>query len=289
VTSGPPEAPADPLPPLRQVIARHGLGARRALGQHFLLDLNLTGRIARAAGDLSDGTVIEVGPGPGGLTRALLAAGARRLIAIERDPRCAEALAEIAAAWPGRLEVVMGDALEIDAARLGAPPRRIVANLPYNVATPLLVGWLAEAAAFERLVLMFQKEVALRLTAAPRSKDYGRLSVLTQWLTEPRRLFDVPASAFTPPPKVTSSVVELKPRPQPVYPADRATLERVTAAAFGQRRKMLRQSLRAATPDPAALIAAAGLPDTARAEELSVEAFCRLARALQADGPPASA
>ncbi|MFO1061313.1 MAG: 16S rRNA (adenine(1518)-N(6)/adenine(1519)-N(6))-dimethyltransferase RsmA [Dongiaceae bacterium] len=277
--------PADPLPPLRQVIARHGLGARRALGQHVLLDLNLTGRIARAAGDLSQGTVIEIGPGPGGLTRALLAAGARRVIAIERDPRCAAALAEIAAAWPGRLEVVMGDALEIDAATLGEAPRRIVANLPYNVATPLLIGWLGRIDAFERLVLMFQKEVALRLAAAPRSADYGRLSVLTQWLAQPRRLFDIPASAFTPPPKVTSSVVELKPRPAPLHPADRALLERVTAAAFGQRRKMLRQSLRAATPNPAALLAAAGLPETARAEELTVEQFCRLARAL-AGGTP---
>jgi 16S rRNA (adenine1518-N6/adenine1519-N6)-dimethyltransferase len=271
---------ADPLPPLREVIARHGLGARRALGQHFLLDLNLTGRIARAAGDLSTGTVIEVGPGPGGLTRALLAAGARRVIAIERDPRCAPALAEISAAWPGRLELVMGDALEIDAAALGEPPRRIVANLPYNVATPLLIGWLGEVAAFERLVLMFQKEVALRLVATPRSPDYGRLTVLTQWLTEPRRLFDVPASAFTPPPKVTSSVVELRPRAAPLAAADRALLERVTAAAFGQRRKMLRQSLRAATPDPAGVLAAAGLPGTARAEELTVTQFCSLARAL---------
>lgn len=281
--------PVDPLPPLRQVIARHGLGARRSLGQHFLLDLNLTGRIARAAGDLSEGTVIEIGPGPGGLTRALLAAGARRVIAIERDPRCAAALAEIAAAWPGRLEVVMGDALAIDAATLGEAPRRIVANLPYNVATPLLIGWLGRIDAFERLVLMFQKEVALRLAAAPRSADYGRLSVLTQWLAQPRRLFDIPASAFTPPPKVTSSVVELKPHPAPLHPADRALLERVTAAAFGQRRKMLRQSLRAATPNPAALLAAAGLPETARAEELTVEQFCRLARALAGDAPTGGA
>jgi 16S rRNA (adenine1518-N6/adenine1519-N6)-dimethyltransferase len=277
-----PAAPAAPdLPPLRDVIARHGLAARRALGQHFLLDLNLTRRIARAAGDLSAGTVIEVGPGPGGLTRALLETGAAQVIAIERDERCRPALAELETAFPGRLKVVFADALEADAGRLGAPPRRIVANLPYNVATPLLIRWLATIEAFAGLTLMFQKEVADRLTARPRSKEYGRLSVLTQWLTEPRRLFDIPARAFTPPPKVTSTVVQLTPRPAPSHPADRATLERVTAAAFGQRRKMLRQSLKSLTAEPAALLARAGVAETARAEELDVEQFCVLARELE--------
>ncbi len=276
-------APAsDGLPPLREVIARHGLSARRAFGQHFLLDLNLTGRIARAAGDLSRGTVIEVGPGPGGLTRALLAAGAGHVIAIERDARCAEALAELVAAWPGRLEIVMADALAIDADRLGEAPRRIVANLPYNVATPLLLRWLQSAPDFERLVLMFQKEVADRLTAAPRSRDYGRLSVLAQWLCRTRRLFDIPPRAFTPPPKVVSTLVELVPRAEPLCSAERANLERITAAAFGQRRKMLRQSLRALGVNVADLLRAAGIPDTARAEELAIEQFCALARTLAA-------
>jgi 16S rRNA (adenine1518-N6/adenine1519-N6)-dimethyltransferase len=274
------DADATGLPPLREVIARHGLGARRALGQHFLLDLNLTRRIARAAGDLTHATVIEVGPGPGGLTRALLECGAQRVIAIERDERCVPALAEIAAAFPDRLETVVADALAVDAASLGEPPRKIVANLPYNVATALLLHWLPTLRAFESLTLMFQKEVADRLTARPRSKDYGRLSVITQWLAETRRLFDIPARAFTPPPKVTSTVVELRPRLAPLYPADMATLERVTAAAFGQRRKMLRQSLRSLTPDAATLLARAEVPETARAEELDVDAFCRLARVV---------
>jgi 16S rRNA (adenine1518-N6/adenine1519-N6)-dimethyltransferase len=273
--------PAAALPPLRQVIARHGIGARRALGQHFLLDLNLTARIARAAGDLAGVTVIEIGPGPGGLTRSLLAAGATRVIAIERDERCVGALEELAAAYPGRLELVVADALTVPAGRLGEPPRRIVANLPYNIATPLLLGWLADIAAFDSLVLMFQKEVALRLVAAPRSKDYGRLSVITQWLTDARRLFDIPPQAFTPPPKVVSSVVELRPRPAPLA-ADRATLERVTAAAFGQRRKMLRQSLRSIADDPVALLGTIGLSGTSRAEELTVAEFCALARAVAA-------
>jgi 16S rRNA (adenine1518-N6/adenine1519-N6)-dimethyltransferase len=285
VSSGPAALAAPDLPPLRDVIARHGLGARRTLGQHFLLDLNLTRRIARAAGDLSQGTVIEVGPGPGGLTRALLELGARQVIAIERDDRCAPALAELEAAFPGRLAVMMTDALETDATRLGAPPRRIVANLPYNVATPLLLQWLGRIDAFASLTLMFQKEVADRLTARPRTKDYGRLSVLTQWLAEPRRLFDIPARAFTPPPKVTSTVVQLTPRTAPLHAARRAQLERVTAAAFGQRRKMLRQSLKALTADPHALLAQAGVPETARAEELDLGQFCALARALDRAAP----
>jgi len=272
-------ADAAALPPLREVIRRHGLAARRSLGQHFLLDLNLTGRIARAAGDLSAGTVIEIGPGPGGLTRALLAEGAARLVAVELDPRCVEALAELRQAYPDRLEIRAADALAIDPATLGPPPRRIVANLPYNIATALLTRWLPELARFDRLVLMFQKEVADRLTAQPRSKAYGRLSVALQWRAAVKRLFDLPPRAFTPPPKVTSTVVEIRPFAEPRYPADAACLERVVAAAFGQRRKMLRQSLRALQPDPLPILAAAGLPETARAEELSVEQFAALARA----------
>lgn len=263
------------------MIARHGLGARKSLGQHFLLDLNLTGRIARAAGDLSSGTTIEIGPGPGGLTRALLAAGAARVIAIERDQRCLAALAEIAAAWPGRLEIVAGDALEIPVHELGTAPRRVCANLPYNIATPLLLGWLRHAPAFERLILMFQKEVADRLAAQPGTPGYGRLAVATQWRAQVRRLFDVDRRAFTPAPKVVSTVVELLPRATPLAPADPLLLERVTAAAFGQRRKMLRQSLRALGDAPA-LLAAAGIVPTRRAEELSIEEFCALARAVKA-------
>ncbi len=271
--------PDDPLPPLREVIARHGLGARKSLGQHFLLDLNLTGRIARAAGDLAAGTTIEIGPGPGGLTRALLAAGAPRVIAVERDERCLDALAEVAAAYPGRLEIVAGDALEVDAAALGAPPRRIVANLPYNIATPLLIGWLRRAEAFESLTLMFQKEVADRLAAAPRSAAYGRLAVIAQWRCRVRPLFNVAREAFVPPPQVASTVVRLEPYAEPLAPARMATLERVTAAAFGQRRKMLRSSLKA-LGDATALLAAAGLDGTRRAEELDVASFCALARAM---------
>jgi 16S rRNA (adenine1518-N6/adenine1519-N6)-dimethyltransferase len=281
--SEPPAAAGAPaLPPLRDVIARHGLAARRALGQHFLLDLNLTGRIARAGGDLGAGTTIEIGPGPGGLTRALLAHGARKVIAIELDPRCVEALQELAAAYPGRLEIIAGDAMGIDPAKLGEAPRRIVANLPYNVSTALLAQWLPSLPRLERLVLMFQKEVAERLAAPPGSRDYGRLSVALQWRADVKRLFDLPPRAFTPPPKVTSSVVEIRPLAQPRYPADAQMLERVTAAAFNQRRKMLRQSLRSVAPDAAALLAAAEIDGTARAEELSVEQFCALARALAA-------
>ena len=271
----------DGLPPLREVIARYGLGARRALGQHFLLDLNLTGRIARAAGDLGRGTTIEIGPGPGGLTRALLAHGAAHVIAIERDERCLPALEEVAAAFPDRLEIRHADALRLDASALGGAPRRIVANLPYNVATALLLPWLAAAERLERMVLMFQREVADRLLAEPRRKDYGRLSVATQWRWRVRRLFDIPPRAFTPPPKVTSSVVELLPRERPLGAADPAYLERVTAAAFGQRRKMLRQSLRSLAGDPAALLAAAGIDETRRAEELTVAEFAALAEALR--------
>ena len=271
----------DGLPPLREVIAKYDLAARRALGQNFLLDLNLTAKIARAAGDLTAGTTIEVGPGPGGLTRALLSHGARELIAIERDARCLGALTEIAAAYPGKLTVIEGDALAVDCAKLGVEPRRIVANLPYNIATPLIIKWLQQGAAFASLTVMVQKEVADRLIAKPRTKDYGRLSVLAQFLSKPRRLFDLPPRAFVPPPKVTSTVIELLPLPEPAFPARLADLERATQAAFGQRRKMLRQSLRSLGGDTEALMAVAEITPTARAEELTVAQFAALARALE--------
>ncbi len=251
----------DDLPPLREVIKRHDLRARKSLGQNFLLDLNLTARIARAAGPLDGVTVVEVGPGPGGLTRALLANGARRIVAIERDERAIAALSEIAERYPGRLEVVAADALAFDPqTRLEGGTARIVANLPYNIATALLVGWLTAEPWppwFDRLVLMFQREVAERITAAPGSKKYGRLSVLAGWRTEARILFDVAPSAFVPPPKVTSSLVELVPRAAPL-PCRSLALQKVTEAAFGQRRKMLRQSLKSLGRDPAPLLAAAG-------------------------------
>ena len=268
--------PENPLPPLREVINRYGLAAKRSLGQHFLLDLNLTARIARAAGDLTQSSVIEIGPGPGGLTRSLLAASARTVVAVEKDPRCIDALAPLVALHTGRLVVVAADALSIDATEIAPPPRRIVANLPYNIAVPLLVGLLRQITAFESLTLMFQKEVADRLVAAPGSAAYGRLSVITQWLTQPRFEFNVDARAFTPPPKVTSAVVTLQPRPQPLVPAAFTAMEQVTAAAFGQRRKMLRGSLRTIGLDPAA----AGIDPTRRAEELSVAEFGALARLL---------
>ncbi|CAA7621189.1 S-adenosylmethionine-6-N',N'-adenosyl (rRNA) dimethyltransferase [Magnetospirillum sp. LM-5] len=269
----------DRLPPLREVIAAHGLAARKSLGQHFLLDLNLTGRIARAAGDLAVGTTIEIGPGPGGLTRALLDCGTRRLIVIERDDRAIAIQSEIAEAYPGQLEIIAGDALEIDAASLGEAPRRIVANLPYNISTVLLLQWLRQASAFESLTLMFQKEVVDRLAAGPRSPDYGRLSVITQWLCEVRPLFNIDRRAFTPPPNVMSTVVQLIPRPAPLAPARLEVLERVTAAAFGQRRKMLRSSLKA-LGDAEAILAAAAIPPTRRAEELSVAEFCTIAQVV---------
>jgi 16S rRNA (adenine1518-N6/adenine1519-N6)-dimethyltransferase len=281
-------APADPaadspgLPPLREVIARHGIAARKSLGQNFILDLNLTRRIARAAGPLDHATVIEIGAGPGGLTRALLAEGARRVIAVERDPRCLAALGELAAAYPGRLELVAGDALALDPVMLCEKPRKIVANLPYNIATALLLRWLDRIRDYESLTLMFQREVALRLVAAPRSPAYGRLSVLVQWLTEPKILFDLPPRAFVPPPKVTSSVMGLTPRAAPLAPASKPVLERVTAAAFGQRRKMLRSSLKALGVPVEPLLARTGIAPTARAEELSVAEFCALARVVEA-------
>jgi 16S rRNA (adenine1518-N6/adenine1519-N6)-dimethyltransferase len=282
-----PEAASVVLPPLRDVIARHGLAARKGLGQNFLLDLNLTRRIAREAAPLAHAAVVEIGPGPGGLTRALLDCGAGHVTAIERDERCIAALEELAAAYPGRLTIIAGDALALDPARLDPPgllgaPRKIVANLPYNIATPLLLRWLRQIQSYESLTLLFQKEVAQRLVAKPRSKDYGRLTIVTQWLASVRLLFDIPGRAFVPPPKVTSTLVQIVPRPQPLGDCRMADLERVTAAAFGQRRKMLRASLRSLGQDSEALLAATGIAPTARAEELPVEAFCALARALRA-------
>lgn len=275
----------DDLPPLRDVIRRHDLIAKKSLGQNFLLDLNLTSRIARAGGPLDGMTVIEIGPGPGGLTRALLAEGAAKVIAIERDRRCIAALGEIAARYPGRLEIVEADALAFDPRPLLSGARaRIVANLPYNIATALLVQWLTVEPwppYYESLVLMFQREVAERIAAAPGSKSYGRLGVLAGWRTATRIMFDVAPSAFVPPPKVTSSIIHLVPRETPLA-CDAATLSRVTAAAFGQRRKMLRQSLRALGADPLALLEAAAIEPTRRAEEISVEGFVRLANAFAA-------
>lgn len=276
---------ATSLPPLRDVIARHGLAARKSLGQHFLLDLNLTGRIARAAGDVSQGSVIEIGPGPGGLTRALLDAGAAEVIAIERDDRCLAALGEVAQAYGGRLTIMPADALAIDTAGLGSAPRRIVSNLPYNISTVLTLNWLrqiyAQPGIYDSLTLMYQKEVVDRLAAAPRSADYGRLSVITQWLCHVHPLFNIDRRAFTPPPAVMSTLVQLVPREAPLAPARFETLERVTQAAFGQRRKMLRSSLKS-LGEPEELLAACDIPPTARAEEVAVEGFCALARALDA-------
>jgi len=264
------------LPPLKQLIAKYGLDARKKLGQHFLLDLNLTGRIARAAGRLADCHIIEIGPGPGGLTRALLAAGAKQITAVETDPRCVAALGELASAYPGQLQVIEADALQTDLSTLCPKPRRIIANLPYNIATPLLLRWLRQIEQFESLTLMFQKEVADRITAAPGSKAFGRLSVITQWLCETRHDFNISRTAFTPPPKIDSTVITLIPRPEPLAPADMKILEKVTAAAFGQRRKMLRASLKNLNIDLEHL----GIDPTARAETLTVEQFCAIARAV---------
>jgi 16S rRNA (adenine1518-N6/adenine1519-N6)-dimethyltransferase len=281
------------LPPLRDVIAAHGLSARKQLGQNFLFDLNLTGRIARAAGDLTQGTCIEIGPGPGGLTRALLDNGAREVVAIERDERTRPILSEIQEAYPGRLSVIEGDALKVAAHEIGTTPRRVVANLPYNVGTVLLFQWFHHIQDFDCLVVMLQKEVVDRLAAAPRSKDYGRLSVMSQWLCTVEPLFDVNPKAFTPPPKVVSTVVRLTPRPQPLAPCRFDMLEKVVAAAFNQRRKMLRASLKSLgghwsnLPPIEDLCAQAGILPTARAEELSIEQFCALTRTLEpfADTP----
>lgn len=275
----------DSLPPLREVIRRHGLAAKKSLGQNFLFDLNLASRIARAAGPLPGTTIVEIGPGPGGLTRALLALGAKHVLAIERDDRAIGALRDIAAIYPDGLEIVAADALHFDPKPyLPSGRARIVANLPYNIATALLVAWLAVEPWppwYDSAVLMFQREVAERIVAAPGSKSYGRLSVLTQWRCEARILFDINAAAFVPPPKVRSSLLRLVPRPTPLA-CDRTGLERVTQAAFGQRRKMLRQSLRSLAIDAPTLIAAAGLDPTARAEDIPVAGFVALARALAA-------
>lgn len=278
-------AQIDDLPPLRDVIRRHDLRAKKSLGQNFLLDLNLTARIARAAGSLDGVTVVEIGPGPGGLTRALLAEGARRVIAIERDERAIAALDEVAARYPDRLAVIAGDALAFDPrGHLDGGAARIVANLPYNIATPLLVGWLTTEPWppwYDRMVLMFQREVAERIVAPPGSKTYGRLAVLTGWRAQAKILFDVAPSAFVPPPKVTSSVVQLLPRAAPAA-CDAGALQRVTEAAFGQRRKMLRQSLKSLGVEPGALLAQADIEPTARAEDIPVDGFVRLARAFSA-------
>jgi 16S rRNA (adenine1518-N6/adenine1519-N6)-dimethyltransferase len=273
-------AQIDDLPPLREVIRRHGLTPKKSLGQNFLFDLNLTARIARAAEPLENITVVEIGPGPGGLTRALLALGARRVVAIERDQRAIAALEEIGARYPGQLEIVAGDALRIDPRdQLGPERARVVANLPYNIATALLIGWLTAEPWppwYDSLLLMFQREVAQRIVATPGSKSYGRLSVLAGWRTEAKLLFDVAPSAFVPPPKVTSSVVRLTPRPVPLA-CQSIALQRVTEAAFGQRRKMLRQSLKTLGIDAGALLSEAGIEPTARAEEIPVEGFVALA------------
>jgi 16S rRNA (adenine1518-N6/adenine1519-N6)-dimethyltransferase len=273
-------AQIDDLPPLREVIRRHGLTPKKSLGQNFLFDRNLTARIARAAEPLENITVVEIGPGPGGLTRALLALGARRVVAIERDKRAIAALEEIGARYPGQLEIVAGDALRIDPRdQLGPERARVVANLPYNIATALLIGWLTAEPWppwYDSLLLMFQREVAERIVATPGSKSYGRLSVLAGWRTEAKLLFDVAPSAFVPPPKVTSSVVRLTPRPVPLA-CQSIALQRVTEAAFGQRRKMLRQSLKTLGVDAGALLSEAGIEPTARAEEIPVEGFVALA------------
>jgi 16S rRNA (adenine1518-N6/adenine1519-N6)-dimethyltransferase len=271
------------LPSLRETIARHGLDARKSLGQHFLLDTALCARIAAAAGPMEGRHVLEVGPGPGGLTRALLATPAAKVLAVELDRRAVAALAELAAAHPGRLEVMEADALKVDVAALLPAPRRIVANLPYNVATPLLVGWLRGAAAIESMTLMFQQEVAERITAAPGTEMYGRLGVLAQWRCRTSLLLTLPPGAFSPPPKVWSAVVGLTPLPDDPGPALFATMERLTAAAFGQRRKMLRGALKS-LGEAEALLGAAEIDPTRRAETLTIAEFDRLARLLHTRG-----
>lgn len=273
-------ATIEALPPLREVIAQHELAARKALGQNFLLDLNLTRKIARAAMPWTGVPVIEIGPGPGGLTRALLLEGAPQVIAIERDERCLAALQGVVQAAAGRLTLHAGDALDTDFATLAPPPWQVVANLPYNIATPLLLGWLAQPQNFTRITVLVQKEVAERLAAKPGGKTYGRLAVAAQWRASVRLLFDIGPQAFVPAPKVTSTLVELAPRPAPLGEADPAKLERVTAAAFNQRRKMLRAALRPMWPDADAKLEQAGIDPTRRAETLSIEEFCALARLL---------
>jgi 16S rRNA (adenine1518-N6/adenine1519-N6)-dimethyltransferase len=273
----------DTLPPLRDVIATHGLSARKSLGQNFLLDLNLTSKIARQAGELETCDVLEIGPGPGGLTRGLLAQGARRVLAIEKDSRCIAALNEIAQAYPDRLQIIEGDALEVDPLAHLTPPIRIAANLPYNVGTELLVRWLTPKEwppFWDTLTLMFQKEVAERIVAQPGSKAYGRLAILASWRCEAKIALHLPPSAFTPPPKVSSAVVHLKALEKPKFKADAKTLERVVAMAFNQRRKMLRAALKGAAPDIEDRLMAAGIKPTERAEQIPLEGFCALAREI---------
>ena len=273
----------DDLPPLRDIIAVHGLDAKKSLGQNFLLDLNLTSKIARLAGDISGHDVLEVGPGPGGLTRGILAAGARRVVALEKDPRCMPALAQISAAYPGRLDVFNADALEFDMRGQLTGPVRVVANLPYNVGTELLVRWLTPKdwpPFWSSLTLMFQKEVAERIIAKPGTKAYGRLGILAQWKSTPSVVMELPPEAFTPPPKVHSAVVHLEALAAPRFPAPAGLLSSTVAMAFNQRRKMLRSSLKSAAPDIETALRDAGLEPTARAEEISLEGFCALARRL---------
>lgn len=274
----------DTLPPLRAVIATHGLSAKKSLGQNFLLDLNLTAKIARQAGDLTNCDVLEIGPGPGGLTRGLLAEGARRVLAVEKDARCLPALAEIEATYPNRLETINADALALDVSAHLTPPIRVVANLPYNVGTELLVRWVTPSSwppFWESLTLMFQREVANRIVAQPGSKAYGRLAVLAQWRTKAQIAMTLPPEAFTPPPKIHSAVVHLERREHPLFPADEATLTRVVAAAFNQRRKMLRAALKGVAPDIEQHLLAAGINPTDRAEQVSIESFCALARSIK--------
>ena len=273
----------DNLPPLSQVIRDHDLQARKSLGQNFLLDLNLTAKIARQAGDLTQCDVLEIGPGPGGLTRGLLSEGARRVLAIEKDTRCMPALAEIAAAYPDRLQLINGDALEVDPLAHLTPPIRVAANLPYNIGTELLVRWLTPPQwppFWQSLTLMFQREVAERIVAQPGSKAYGRLALLAQWRADAKIVINLPPEAFTPPPKVSSAVVHLTALPEPRFPADAATLSRTVAAAFNQRRKMLRASLKGTAPDIEDRLLAAGIKPTDRAEQISLEGFCALAHEI---------
>jgi len=279
----------DRLPPLRDVIAAHDLQPKKALGQNFLLDLNLTAKIARQAGDLTGCDVLEVGPGPGGLTRGLLAEGARRVLAVEKDARCLPALAEIETAYPGQLQVINADALEVDVLQHLTPPIRVVANLPYNVGTELLVRWLTPQdwpPYWDSLTLMFQKEVAQRIVATPGTKPYGRLAILSQWRAEARMVMTLPPEAFTPPPKVHSAVVHLQRLAAPLFEADAKVLSRVVAAGFNQRRKMLRSSLKGVSADIEAHLSAAGIKSTERAEQVSIEAFCALAREVAKEKAP---
>lgn len=277
-------AAIDNLPPLRDVIATHGIAAKKSLGQNFLLDLNLTAKIARMAGDLSGSDILEVGPGPGGLTRGLLAEGARKVLAIEKDERCMSALAEIEAAYPGRLQVINADALDINPTQYLNAPIKVAANLPYNVGTELLVRWLTPKnwpPFWDSLTLMFQREVAQRIVAQPGSKAYGRLAILSQWRSDPKIVLDLPPEAFTPAPKVSSAVVHIKALPQARFEAEAEILNKVVAAGFNQRRKMLRSALKGLTPDIEDRLLSAGIKPTERAEQVPLEGFCALARTFK--------